>query len=640
MCFQSAAERLVEEQPSAKTSNNTSGSSAAADEWDDPKFQSDDFKIYEWKVTLCTNTEAHDTGKCPFAHPGEKGTRRDVRVYKYSPEACPATQQKNGKCPRGMDCPLSHTVFERWLHPQRFRTQLCTNGADCPRKSTCFFAHSEKQLRRVVPDIVGSCSSIASSLSLAPSVERVSSISSNSSSASGSSTLSGLSAVSSPRLLQQGSIASCFSVSSRSSTPPSSSIDAAAAAASPKGGKARRPSSNSTLLSGLRSPAAPAALHALSSMIGRPDHQAAAKPYRPAFGSSGMASASPMGGARGSRGPAGRATAASALAAQLKQQLEGHQELLWQQQRLQEQQQLEQLQALMQQLPVPGTDGLSSPNSAQHMQLLLEQEISNNMQQAAMAAAAAEAANQRLHALRYAMHAPGMLPAAAAAGGYAAASAAAGFGSSTSPVSHHGAGLFSGPAVCEPLSLGLDWNSHQQQQQQQAHNNNLPLHMPLGDSSSSLQGLMGASASSPVLHPHPLASAGAAYGHGNTHSSHSNSHLSALGLAGSGGSHDEQALLAMLLSQMHSGNANAAAQGVAGGLHGMGVNPHFQAAANPCASQAQAAASALLAAAAAAQMAPAAGGLAGAGLTSFTDASLGASMAMQAQGGCHSFFMH
>ncbi|WIA38532.1 hypothetical protein OEZ86_001851 [Tetradesmus obliquus] len=274
MCFQSAAERLVEEQPSAKTSNNTSGSSAAADEWDDPKFQSDDFKIYEWKVTLCTNTEAHDTDKCPFAHPGEKGTRRDVRVYKYSPEACPATQQKNGKCPRGMDCPLSHTVFERWLHPQRFRTQLCTNGADCPRKSTCFFAHR------------------------------------------------------------------------------------------------------------------------------------------------------------------------------------------------------------------------------------------------------------------------------------------------------------------------------------------------------------------------------AAYGHGNTHSSHSNSHLSALGLAGSGGSHDEQALLAMLLSQMHSGNANAAAQGVAGGLHGMGVNPHFQAAANPCASQAQAAASALLAAAAAAQMAPAAGGLAGAGLTSFTDASLGASMAMQAQGGCHSFFMH
>jgi hypothetical protein len=150
-------------------------------------------------------TEDHDTDKCPFAHPGEKAVRRDVRVYKYSPEACPATQvravahgglqeqatgcfsklnnpsccgthdlaalhtphstelchlrhscsardsalpaissvppawftasmfmpnttvsllvaclqQKNGECPRGVDCPLSHTVFERWLHPQR-----------------------------------------------------------------------------------------------------------------------------------------------------------------------------------------------------------------------------------------------------------------------------------------------------------------------------------------------------------------------------------------------------------------------------------------------------------------------------------------------------------------------------------------
>lgn len=138
-------------------------------------------------------TDTHDTDKCPFAHPGEKAVRRDVRVYKYSPEACPATQvesqlagkqvtrrrclsltqvdarlvhfhlytcacimrcavspaspaasmcassagllgqlpcqltvsffqclqQKNGKCPRGLDCPLSHTVFERWLHPRR-----------------------------------------------------------------------------------------------------------------------------------------------------------------------------------------------------------------------------------------------------------------------------------------------------------------------------------------------------------------------------------------------------------------------------------------------------------------------------------------------------------------------------------------
>lgn len=35
------------------------------------------------------------------------------------PQPSSCLQQKNGKCPRGMDCPLSHTVFERWLHPQR-----------------------------------------------------------------------------------------------------------------------------------------------------------------------------------------------------------------------------------------------------------------------------------------------------------------------------------------------------------------------------------------------------------------------------------------------------------------------------------------------------------------------------------------
>jgi hypothetical protein len=330
---------------------------------------------------------------------------------------------------------------------------------------------------------------------------------------------------------------------------------------------------------------------------------------------------------RGSKAVAGHATA-SALAAQLKQQLEGHQE----------QQQLEHLQALMQQLPVPGADGLSSPHSAQHMQLLLEQEISNNMQQAALAAAAAEAANQRLHALRYAMHAPGMLP-AAAAGGYAAASGAASFGSSTSPVSH-GNGLFSGPAVCERLTLGLDWSSHHHHQQQQQSNNNLPLHMPLGNNSSSLHGLIGASAGSPVLHP--LAAAAQTYSHNSSNSAGLN-----LGLAGNGNSNDEQALLAMLLSQMQGGGtataAGAAAQGVVNGLHGMGpacrVNPHFQATANPCGSQAQAAASALLAAAAAAQMAPAAGGVPGGVLPSYTDGLLVAPLAMQQQGGCRSFFM-
>ncbi|KAF6262928.1 hypothetical protein COO60DRAFT_1493437 [Scenedesmus sp. NREL 46B-D3] len=291
-----------------------------------------------------------------------------------------------------------------------------------------------------------------------------------------------------------------------------------------------------------------------------------------------------------------------------------------QEQHLHEQQQLQQLQALMQQLPMPDGNSLGSPNSAQHMQLLLEQEISSNMQQAALAAAAAEAANQRLKALRCAMHPPGMLP-AGAVGGYAPASAAgsAGLSSSISPIVHGGR-LFNDPAVCQPLALGLDCYSYHHQQQQQ----NPPLHFSPA-SSMSLPG-MEDPAGSPVLQPQ--AAAGAAYGH-------SNSTPPGLGFAGIDGGNNPQALLAMLLSQLQG----SAAPGVVGGLHALtpacGANTHFQTN-NPCASQETA--SALLAAAAA-QMMPAAAGGPGAGLPSYTDASMGAAYAMQPQGECHGFFM-
>jgi hypothetical protein len=383
-------------------------------------------------------------------------------------------------------------------------------------------------------------------------------------------------------------------------------------------------------------------MHALNNLISRPN-AAMAGSYKPAFNSNGLAGsyhsssssalngASPVGGARSSKAVAGRAMA-SALAAQLKQLMRQ------QQQHLQEQQQLEQLQVLMQQLPMPGAEALGSPNSAQHMQLLLEQEISNNMQQAALAAAAAEAANQRLNTLWYAMHAPGMLPAAAAAaGGFGPAAAApsgsAGFSSSASPVVH-GNGLFNSPAVCEPLTLGLDWNMQQQQQ-------SLPMHFSPAHSNT-LQGWMGPSGGSPVLHP--LAAAASAYNHS------SNSHISnapaGLGFAGNDASSNEQALLAMLLSQMQ-GSGAAAAPGFSAGMHGMGaacgVSPHFPGS-NTGASQAQAqaAAAALLAAAAAAHVAPGGtAGVPGGVMPSYTDGSMVAPLAMQQQqqGGVGGFFM-
>ena len=54
--------------------------------------------------------------------------------------------KKGSVCPRGDLCPYAHNVFEYWLHPTRYRTQLCNDGPGCAR-SFCFFAHSLDQLR-------------------------------------------------------------------------------------------------------------------------------------------------------------------------------------------------------------------------------------------------------------------------------------------------------------------------------------------------------------------------------------------------------------------------------------------------------------------------------------------------------------
>jgi hypothetical protein len=51
-----------------------------------------------------------------------------------------------GFCIRGDLCPYAHGVFECWLHPSRYRTQLCKDGATCHRP-VCFFAHSLNELR-------------------------------------------------------------------------------------------------------------------------------------------------------------------------------------------------------------------------------------------------------------------------------------------------------------------------------------------------------------------------------------------------------------------------------------------------------------------------------------------------------------
>lgn len=106
--------------------------------------------MYFYKVQLCTKSAVHDWTSCPFAHIGETALRRDPRAVGYSCQMCPEIQ--NGDtCPRGEKCPFSHSVFESWLHPQRYKTKLCRQGDQCAR-SVCFFAHSLEDLRIGVED--------------------------------------------------------------------------------------------------------------------------------------------------------------------------------------------------------------------------------------------------------------------------------------------------------------------------------------------------------------------------------------------------------------------------------------------------------------------------------------------------------
>lgn len=56
-----------------------------------------------------------------------------------------------GTCKRGDACPYAHGVFECWLHPCKYRTQLCKDGTSCTRR-VCFFAHTLPELRAAEPE--------------------------------------------------------------------------------------------------------------------------------------------------------------------------------------------------------------------------------------------------------------------------------------------------------------------------------------------------------------------------------------------------------------------------------------------------------------------------------------------------------
>ncbi|GMH32170.1 hypothetical protein BSKO_00004 [Bryopsis sp. KO-2023] len=112
---------------------------------DSPAFLTDDFRVNSFKVVPCSKRFSHDWTTCPFAHPGEKARRRDPNQCKYAAIACIDMKNTNF-CPRGEECPYAHNVFEYWMHPTRYRTQMCNDGMNCRRK-ICFFAHKKDEIR-------------------------------------------------------------------------------------------------------------------------------------------------------------------------------------------------------------------------------------------------------------------------------------------------------------------------------------------------------------------------------------------------------------------------------------------------------------------------------------------------------------
>ncbi|MED6130735.1 hypothetical protein PIB30_003311 [Stylosanthes scabra] len=112
-------------------------------------FSTDHFRMYDFKVRNCPRARSHDWTECPYAHPAEKARRRDPRKFQYSGTACP--EFRKGHCRKGDSCEFAHGVFECWLHPQRYRTQLCKDGTGC-RRRVCFFAHAPDQLRVLAPN--------------------------------------------------------------------------------------------------------------------------------------------------------------------------------------------------------------------------------------------------------------------------------------------------------------------------------------------------------------------------------------------------------------------------------------------------------------------------------------------------------
>ncbi|GBF90069.1 hypothetical protein Rsub_02777 [Raphidocelis subcapitata] len=108
------------------------------------------FLVYHYKMDPCPKPFAHDWAQCPASHVGERAARRPLAIG-YRAVAC-AYAKRRLPCPDGDACLSAHSLYEYWLHPDRFRTEICQHGQSCKR-AVCFFAHSLPELRPTAPGL-------------------------------------------------------------------------------------------------------------------------------------------------------------------------------------------------------------------------------------------------------------------------------------------------------------------------------------------------------------------------------------------------------------------------------------------------------------------------------------------------------
>lgn len=103
------------------------------------------FSLPSYKIHPCPTNDCNKKEKCPYYHDFDD-KRRDPVVYKYRPRMCTLSSS----CIRSANCNFSHNEFERFYHPDFFRTKPCISNP-CKFGKFCPFEHSSYESEKEIP---------------------------------------------------------------------------------------------------------------------------------------------------------------------------------------------------------------------------------------------------------------------------------------------------------------------------------------------------------------------------------------------------------------------------------------------------------------------------------------------------------